>query len=279
MKKIFLFLLAITFLVSCENDSSNLLKTYNGDSFIAFKAAGPAITIAENIGITKIPFTMTTASAQDVTVLFSVIDETAISGTNFSFTTLSVVVPAGQYGGELTLNVIDDLLFNRSRTFKLKILSNTANFKIGVGILTDSSNKTVTIVNNDCPTKYDLFFGNLNVEDVGYGSTSGLGAATPAGTCDILRVSNDLPGSGGQLLYDLLFVPSALNSPTGRITIAPTVSRANITATTSSVYVGTGTYNQTTKTITIDYLVHERRNSDNSIVRLIYDGQNIIKKI
>ena len=278
MKKIFLFILTLIFFASCD-ETSNLVKTYESDSFVSFKGAGPNITVGENQGTAQIPFTMSTASAQDVTVVFKVENETAVSGTHFTFPTLSVVVPAGQYGGNLALNLVDDVVFNASRTFKLTILSNSANFKIGLGVLADSSIKKVIIVNNDCPTRSDLWFGSLNVEDVGYGSTRGTGSANATGTCDVLRVDNDLPGYGGQTIYDINLVPSAPNSLTGRATILPTISRANLTATTNAVLVGTGTYNQTTKTITIDYILQERRIADNSIVRLIYSGTNIITKL
>ena len=156
-----------------------------------------------------------------------------------------------------------------------------------------SYEKTITLVNDDCPTRFNIWFGSVNVEDVGYGVAPGTGAATVAGTCDILVVTSATnfvgygTGALNNVQHEFVFTPDAPNSPTGIVDIEPTViSRRNFTIGGVSspcevLYTASfGTYNQTTRIIECDYQLFARRISDGALFTLgaSWSGTNRIIK-
>lgn len=182
------------------------------------------------------------------------------------------------------MNIVNDDDGNESRVFKIEITSTTPAVNFGLGGNEATFKKTVVIVNDDCPTKYSFWFGAISVEDAGFATTQGVGSATPAGTCDILRVNNDLPaiGSATNTIYDIILVPDFEGASTGTATVETTISRtAAQTHPTlgvlDAVYTATGFYDEDTKQIILDYTVGAR-NANGNIVGSFYSGTNIITK-
>ncbi len=282
MKKLFFkfsLLLVCAAFWSCEEDK----VTYSGSDFVMFQdAATSAISVAENDGTILLPVLLTNPMSEDVTVSFTVTDGTAVLGTDFSIVGggNSVTIPAGQTSANIAISLVDDDDFNELRTFTIALTgASVSSLSVGIADL-GSKSKTVSIANDDCPTKFTLFFGAISVEDVGYGSTPGTGSSTPAGACDILRVVNDLPGIGGandNKVYDVILTPDYDGASTGTAEVLPTLVRPNASGSYNAVYSATGTYNEETKTITLYYSL-DAVTASGTVGGNFWDGTNVITK-
>ena len=155
-----------------------------------------------------------------------------------------------------------------------------------------SYEKTITLVNDDCPTRFNIWFGSVNCEDVGYGATPGTGAATVAGTCDILVVTAATnivgwtSGAFNSVAHEFVFTPDAPNSPTGIVDIEDTIiggrnfTIGGVSSPCDVLYTASfGTYNQTTRIIECDYQIKARRISDGATFNINgWNGTNRIIK-
>lgn len=133
-----------------------------------------------------------------------------------------------------------------------------------------------------CPTNYGLWFGNLNAEDVGYGSVGAVGSTVPSLECDILLVDGDLPNSGqtpSNTKFELVFTPAFDGATNGTVEVEPTkyINSLNFTTGAYAVYYqATGIYDEGTETITLNYTVTANNISTGAVVGTWYTGANII---
>jgi hypothetical protein len=282
MKKLKLFLSFIFFslvFISCEEED-NLLKTFNQYTFVSFLNTEATISVLENAPVVSIPVYLSEPQSSDVTVSIVVTDDTALSGVHYSFVATTITIPAGEYNGEFVLNVVNDGSFNESRKFNVALSTSAANLTLGLTGDVGSFDKDIIIVNDDCPTQYAYWFGALSIEDVGYGSTPGSGAANINGDCDKLIVNNNLPGVPAQTntIYELVLTPSNPSGSQGTVVVNETVSRTGLSGgTITAVYTASGTYDTATGEIILDYSLDAKNNASGAIVGNYYTGTNIIR--
>src|SRR5690606_40120597 len=120
---------------------------------------------SEDAGQISFPVLLSKEYSSDVTVNFEVIDGTAINGTHYNVVSNSVVIPAGETQGNILINLVDDNEGNDSRTFDLKLTgSSVSGVVFGLGGEEGSFFKTVTIANDDCPTKFNFWAGPLTID-------------------------------------------------------------------------------------------------------------------
>lgn len=249
LSSLFLF---VGILTSCEEDK----VMYSGGDIIMFSNTDAGVSVNENAGQADLTVLLSKEYTSEVTVNFEVTDDTAIQGTHFSISGTSIVIPAGETSGKITINLVDDNDGNPARTFGIKLLSSSiSDATIGLGGDEGSYAKTVTIANDDCPTQANLWYGNLSLLDVGFDATAGTGSANASGDCDIILVQGDVAGGGmtppdGTLFY---LTPDFEGATTGTVEVPAQTYCVNCSGGMDAKFSGTGTYDQATKTILVDY--------------------------
>lgn len=248
-------------LVSCNPTDDDNQKSYSGKDFIMFLNTVSNVSVSEDAGSYEFEVGLSKAQNTDVTVTVTKTDDTAIEGTNYELPS-SLVIPAGETSAVLLLTIIDDTDLNATRKFSFELSTDSG---VTVGLAEEGSyKKEVSIVNEDCPTKFSYWLGSLSVEDVGYGSTSGTGSANSAGDCDILVVDNDLPGVAGNAVagtlnteYEVYFTPTNPDGSVGTVVVNSTYSADVVSGgvTYEAKYEGTGTYSTVTGEVVINYVL------------------------
>lgn len=282
MKKIF-FLAVGLFAISCEQNDHDLFKTFDDYTYVGFTNGNAAVSTAEDSGTFEIPVLISAAQDQDVVVTLTTTDGTAVAGQHFSLVSSTVTIPAGQYGASFVVNIVDDEDLNESRTFEIGLTANVAGIRVGLDGSIGTSEKTVLIVNDDCPTNYNIWFGAILVEDVGFGDTPGVGSANASGTCDILVVDNNMSGFTAvtNTIHEVVLVPDFDGATTGTAAVADTTVRTNIAnaqfGPLSAVYEASGFYDEDSATITLEYVL-KAVNAGGSTVGNFYTGTNVITK-
>lgn len=285
MKNIFYYLfLSLIFLVSCSKDQTGEL-TYNEQDFVSFeKITVTDLFIGEDQTEGKIQVSISKPQSSETIINLTIVEESLNVG--YSLTSNQVIIPAGEVTGYIVFIPLNDNINTPST--KLNVTISSVNNGLNIGLAEEGSYfKNVTIVNDDCPTKFNFWFGDITCEDVGYGSTLGLGSANASGDCDILNINNDLPGAGGTAItsnFNFLLTPDFPGSTTGFVTSAPTyMGDRNFTIGGVSTpcemlyYLLYGTYDETTKTIETDYYMRVKSKSTGTVYNW-YSGSNKITK-
>ncbi|MCH8533493.1 MAG: hypothetical protein LAT51_00360 [Flavobacteriaceae bacterium] len=282
MKKYFLIVLILQLaLVSCDPDDA----VYSDGNFVAFTDANRSVITALDIDDN---FTLDVSIAlpvnNETTINLDVEDGTAALGTNFNLPS-TVTIPAGEtrvtvQGTLLQSDGGNDEEDENVISFSVSLGENTANLPVGIGDA-GSRTKTVNIVQvSNCPTPFYEWVGDLNVEDVGEGTSSGTGNLNAGFDCDVLIVDNNLPGiaSPSNTNYQLIFTPGPGGSESGTVEIDPTVAREDIELQSGEVvdgvYEGFGFYDSTTGEITINYVFNAVL--DGEVLGAFWEGTNVI---
>lgn len=288
MKKNIIFglsLVALSFVLnSCDATDDDNQKAYSSSDFVMFSNVGRDLSVAEDATTLTIPVSISKRSSTDVTVSLNYTNGSAESGVHFNGPT-SVVIPAGEISANLMIAIIDDEDLNTTRSFTLEIAS-VSDSSYGVGIFDEGSySKSISIINNDCPTKFTYWVGGLSIEDEGFGSTPGTGSANSSGDCDILVVDNDLPGVAGNAvantlntLYNVFFTPTNADGSEGTVVVTNTNSAKVVSGgvTYDAKYSGTGTYSTVTGEVRIDYALRAYR-ADGTLAGTFWSGTNVLR--
>ncbi len=124
-----------------ENGSQQVTATINDDdnapSVTLSQAGSP---LAENGGVATVVATLSNPSTQDVTVTLG-FTGTALSGTDYSASSTSIVIAAGQTSGSITLAGLDDITFEGNESVVVDIT--------GVTNGTESGTQQVTATISD----------------------------------------------------------------------------------------------------------------------------------
>jgi hypothetical protein len=247
-----LLLVSLFTLTSCEEDRI----VYGGGDFVTFDAVNTTtISHSEADGVLEIPVNITMPQANDVVVNFTVTSDNSVAGTDYNLITPgSVTIPAGQTTANIQIGAIDNDIFNESSILNVTLTSVSVP-GIAVGITDEGSYyKKVVITNDDCPTQFMNWFGSLSLYDVGYDTYAGTGSANETGDCDVLVVTGDVAGGGiATGSFDFFFVPDSEGATSGTINVP---SQLYCTACSGGLdvnYVATGTYDETTNTILVNY--------------------------
>lgn len=292
MKKRFLTILVVGALVaSCSKEEPGDYL-YTGKDFVSFANINATnISISEDAGSAQIKVQLSRPQSVATTVTVTV--EELELNVGYSIPSTQVVIPAGEFEGNFVINPVNDNLNSPATRLKVTITAATPDMKIGMREV-GSYTKNITIVNDDCPTKFNTWFGPVTVQDVGYGSVPANGSGNAVGACDILRVvaaTNFVSWTSGAdtaVNHDFTLVPDFPNAPTGVATIAPTrVGQANFNFPNAPSTPGEvlytitfGEYNETTKVIEVDYQMRVRQLSSGTIFSLgaAWSGTNRIIK-
>lgn len=269
--KLSLLSVLLTGLYGCEED-----KVFYKEDFVTFSnASSTALSALENAGTFNIPVSLTLPQTTDLVVNFTLTDGSARKGVDYNVTGTSVTIPAGQLSANIVVSLIDNTILNPAKDFTVKLAgTSNPNFGLGLSGQLGTISKTVAIINDDCPTKSSIWLGNISLEDVGYATTNGVGSGNATGTCDVLVIRGDLPGFGTPdfLPITFVFTPSALNAPTGTVVAARQTFCNTCNSGGATTYEASGTYNETTKTINVNYSLKRANGTE------IYAGTNIIRK-
>lgn len=247
----FLIVSVMTVITSCSDDDSNL---FEDPHFAAFLGQSTSVVVSEGGNPVTINLGITKAQSQDVTITIQVTDETAVQGTDYALSGTTVTIPAGEYNGSISLTPVDNNVFNESKTLVLEISAVSAS-DLDIGNADEHSYKrTVVISNDDCPTQSNIWWGNISVEDVGFGSTPGTGSGNSAGDCDVLLVTNDLPGAGvSSGPFALYFTPDFLGATSGTVDVPAQIYCTACSAGLNALYSASGTYDEVTQEIVLFY--------------------------
>lgn len=275
MKKILILSLAIFTLIACEEDRT----IYSGDTFVAFRSTQSAVSINEAIGTYNLQIGIADEQNEDISVELDVTSDSAIEGTHFNIPS-SVTIPAGETLVTIPVEIVDDELNNTTRNFMVEIAS-VSNPSVNIGIVDEGSySKTFSIVNDDCPTQFTYWVGDIVIEDVGYGSFGGSSSVNENGDCDILVVNGNLPqaGSPDNTLYEVQFIPTNGEGTEGIVIVESTLVReqADTNGLYDGYYEGSGTFDVSTGEIIIDYEYLAFSRSTGELVGTFYSGTNII---
>ncbi|MGB0523167.1 MAG: Calx-beta domain-containing protein [Flammeovirgaceae bacterium] len=249
MKKYLIIGMFLLALASCEEQEFSFTETH-----VRFEtSASSALESAS--GTIDVPIIVSSVDrSQAVTVSVSV-EGTAVEGTDYNLVTTSdVTIAANEISGVFQLSMIDNIEKDGNKTLTLTITSNSQNATIGFpGPDGLQGSHTLTIEDDDlCDIKAALWFGTVNLEDVGFGTLTGTGVNP--GECSKLTISN--PGD---------FIGSSV--PGNDFTINFTEDSPGATFGTVSVdryfywstrveYEGTGVYDEATQEILIDYTAY-----------------------
>lgn len=239
------------FLTSCDED----VVRYNGGDFVMFNnASSSTVSVSESAGTLELPITLSKALGSDLTLNLVVTDGTAIAGEHYSVASNTVVIPAGATTAVFPITIIDDEDFNLSRTLSVSIESTSIpGFVIGLSGQEATSTKIVSIANDDCPTKYYNWFGNLSITDVGYPAVGGTGSANAAGDCDVLVVVGDIAGGGIVSTTNFFLTPDSEGATFGTVDVPRQVYCTNCSGGMDAFYTASGTYDEETNVILVDY--------------------------
>jgi len=248
----FLAIIAAGIFTSCDEDT----VTYNGENFATL--ATPSFTtlrIPENVGVFKMAVSIAFPVSNDVTITYEVTSDVAVEGVDYTSAT-SVVIPAGQVTTDIVINVIDNEVLDDSKPLQLKLTS-ISDSSISLGIANvGSTTKTGLIVNDDCTTEFSIWFGDIVVSEGG-SSTASTGGVNAAGDCNILVVTGDVFGFGAEddKEIPILLTPSSEGATSGTVTIDDQLYCQACSSNMNVNVKGTGTYNEVTKVITVNYTI------------------------
>lgn len=261
MKKIFVgaLLAGVIGFSGCEEQDF----LFDGPHFVSFTQS--SISLSENASA---PLGAVVQISQkrdfDVQVAFEVIADGAIEGQDYNVLTNSpVTIPAGSFEVPILIEPIDNSEFETSAR-KVTFTITSASNDIGVQV---NESTEINIVNDDCPSKSNIWWGSLTLVDVGYATSSGTGSANSNGDCDVLVIEGDLIG-GATAAVTYYLTPAADGASNG--TIEAPKGRYEC-CTTAYEYEATGTYDETTETILLDYIFYR---ADGSV---FWTGQTIIR--
>jgi len=130
---------------------------------------------------------ITQAQPTDITVQYSLVANNATEGVDFAFTgSKDIVIAAGQYIGQVELQVFDDAAANGVRTLDFEITGVSGGSGLTIDALVEEGDtkKTVVIIDDDCALDLSSFVGTFNVnEDNGaFLYTTGVSLGSSANT-------------------------------------------------------------------------------------------------
>ncbi len=279
IKNLKLLALSFVLVLSCTKYDPDEFR-YSGETFVAFENINsPSVSFIENGGLGRIMFSITAPQTVDTEVNFS-IEELSVS-VAYTIPSLTVVIPAGEVDGFFEILPIDDEDISPSTRLRLKIASVSPNLKIGMSEI-GSYQKDIVLVNDDCPTSFNLWFGAVSAQDVGFGAVNAIGSGNDNGDCDIIRFTppstNFVAWSAGALSsvpHDFTLVPAFEGATFGTATLEPTVIGDNVNVnyggaigvvSSEILYtITSGFYNEATKVVEVNYQVRAKRKTDGGV--------------
>lgn len=261
IKKLFVgvLLAGVIGITGCEEQDF----LFNGPHFVSFTQA--SVSLSENAS-SPLDAVVQISQKQDVDVevSFEVSADGAVAGTDYNILTTSpVIIPAGQFEVPIRIEPIDNSDFE-TEARKVTLTITSVSNDIGVQV---NSTSEINIVNDDCPSQSNIWWGNLSMEDVGFSVNPGVGSANSNGDCDILVIEGDLIGGGASAPITFYLTPAGDGATNGTIEAPKGLYDCCGPA---YEYEASGTYDEATQTIELDYTFFQ---ADGSV---FWTGQTII---
>jgi len=206
-----------TYYYRCYATNSSLLAEDWAKSAASFTTPGPVLTINDitvtegNSGDVDATFTVTNSAPSliDVSVNFATSNGTAVAGTDYTATNGTLLIPAGQVSGQITVKITGDTIFeNPDEIFYLNLAVPT-NCTIG------DTQGVCTVHDDDASVYLANWTNRMNLTFSGYGGTSTL-TNWPA----LVRLANSIPNfeyatfasaTGGDLRFGNAALTEVLN--------------------------------------------------------------------
>jgi len=192
INNIVILTLVAFFAASCDDSVDP--ETFTGPHFTAFTDPASSINLSEtSTDAFVLPVSISEAQSSAVTIDYTVtnVAGTATAGVDYTIAESSIVIPAGEFLGQLTINTIDNATFDGEdgRSFVIELTSNTAGLDLGLAE-ESSFKKTVTIIDDDCPVETSSTYAGSGMA-FGSAIPDWTVTATPvAGTTDQFRVDS-----------------------------------------------------------------------------------------
>jgi|GEM_PF-922250 len=238
-----------TFTIELSNASNATIADAQGIGTITDNDDAPNlaiddVTVNEGAGTATFTVSLDAASGQDVTVNFTINDDSAINPDDYTGTNGTLTIAAGETTGSVTVNVVDDAIDELDENFTVD-LSNATNATIadaqGLGTITD----------NDLPP-------NLSIGDVTVDEATGIASFTVSlDQASSQDVTVDFATAIGSAI-----TPDDFTDTTGTVTITAGQTSALI-----SVPITNDTLNEADETFTV--------NLTNAVNATILDAQGV----
>jgi hypothetical protein len=254
LKTIGMLLMSAT-IITCNQDPDRIL--FKGPDFVFFDTT-PQLSVYENqTNPLIIPLKVSQAQAANTSVTFEVIGTNLLPGSDYVLQTPTPVqILRGKFEADISIQPKNNnVIQTEIRTLLVRIKS-TDNPALTPQVI---SEVLVTILDDDClPTvpKISIWVGKVSIAGGSSTAATGTGAGGNGGIC------------GGTLAVTGLFFGS--NFPTSSLTVImtqgttdPTKGLASVartqlfSSTTQYDYTASGTYDETAKTITLNFTVYD----------------------
>ena len=256
--KIFALFLLVTLNACFDEAGTDIIMS---EEIISFSV--PEAQIREPDGSGSIPLEVSFTQDTELTIGYEVTAVNAIEGIDFEIVSSNpIAIPPGSHSVDIQYTVTDNDAFEPdARSFTVNITS-VSNPDI---MINANEAAKVTIVNDDCPANTSIWFGNVTVDDVGFSSTVGTGAADSEGSCNILVVTANFIGATAPVTF--VFTPESPGATSGTVVAERQLYDC---CAPEYEYEASGTYDESTGIIEVDYSFY---NPDGS---LFFTGTNLI---
>jgi len=234
----------------CPVDPSTIERTIVVASVVIPTVSLGSATGGESSGSLVFPVTLSEASSQAVTVQYATANGTATAGSDYTATSGTLTIPAGQTQGTITVPVLGDALVEPDETFTLA-LSNPTNAELGspsvaTGTITDTtpaptlSLAGASAAETEASLAFAVTLSAASAQDVTVQYATANGTATA--DSDYTATSGTLTIAAGQtsgtitvpVLGDTLVEPDetftlALSNPTNAELGSPAAANGTIT--------------------------------------------------
>lgn len=262
MKRVLNILIVIFLLLvmACSQEPEKIV--FNGPNFV-FLDSNKTLQVYENAkDPITIPVSVSMAQPGNTDVTYEIISEGMVEGSDFTVQSPNPIsIPAGQYSVPLVITLTNNNIIQpeeRMITVKIKsVNSDQLNIdvvkEVSLGVLDDDCDPTVAKVN--------IWIGDLSITDDNYGSGTGTGSGGAGGICGgSLTVTGYFFNTGNPSSTMVIkFLQSSPGSTSGLVSVARFQVFQSIT---NYEYEASGTYNEVTKKIVLNYTVFNT--SDNS---------------
>ena len=156
---------------------------------------------SEDAGVIVFTVSLSDVGGQDISVDYATVEVSASSPTDYTATSGTLNIPAGNISGTISIPILEDILDESNETFSL-LLSNPLNAGItdnqGIGTITDNDN-TPSLSINDVNVNED---GSTLMFTVNLSAISGLSVSLDYSTTDISANSPADFSRSGSRWYD-----------------------------------------------------------------------------
>ncbi|HEX6384464.1 MAG TPA: Calx-beta domain-containing protein [Anaerolineae bacterium] len=173
-------------------------------------------TVSENAGTATITVQLNPTSSGTVTVAYTTEDLSALAGHDYTATSGTLTFAPGETTKTFTVPILDDLLDEANKAFKVKLLNPTN------AVLGDPQEATVQITDNDPTPTVQFSAANYNITEAAGTATITVNLSAPSG----LAVSVDYATSNGTATAPGDYTPAA-----GTLEFAPGETSKTFTVT------------------------------------------------